>query len=35
MALAGDRHRIGNIPAMGSLSPLLLAASVRIGWSAF
>jgi len=24
MALAGDNYRIGEIPAMGSLSPLLL-----------
>jgi hypothetical protein len=34
MALARDNYRIGNIPAMGSLSPLPLVASVRIGWSA-
>ena len=26
VALAGDRHRIGKIPAMGSLSPLPLGA---------
>ena len=26
MALAGDRYRIGEIPAMGSLSPLLSGA---------
>ncbi len=26
MALAGDNHRIGKIPAMGSLSSLLLGA---------
>jgi hypothetical protein len=26
MALAGDNYRIGKIPAMGSLSPLLLGA---------
>jgi hypothetical protein len=26
MALARDNYRIGNIPAMGSLSPLLLGA---------
>jgi hypothetical protein len=34
MALARDNYRIGKIPVMGSLSPLLLAASARIGWSA-
>ena len=34
MALTRDNYRIGKIPAMGSLSPLLLAASARIGWSA-
>jgi len=28
MALAGDNYRIGKIPAMGSLSPLLLTASI-------
>ena len=27
MALAGDRYRIGEIPAMGSLSPPLLTGS--------
>ena len=32
MALARDNYRIGKIPVMGSLSPLLLAASARIGW---
>jgi hypothetical protein len=31
MALAGDNYRIGKIPAMGSLSPLLLTVSTRIG----
>ena len=34
MALAGDDYRIRKIPAMGSLSPLLSAASARTGWSA-
>jgi hypothetical protein len=28
MALARDRHRIGEIPAMGSLSPLLSTGSI-------
>ena len=35
MALAGDRHRIGEIPAMGSLSPFLLMRSAKNGSSAF
>jgi hypothetical protein len=29
MALAGDNYRIGKIPVMGSLSPLLLTALNR------
>ena len=31
MALAGDNYRIGKIPAMGSLSPLLLTMSGTTG----
>jgi len=31
MALAGDHYRIGEIPAMGSLSPFLLTGSITIG----
>jgi hypothetical protein len=31
MALASDNYRIGEIPAMGSLSPLLSAASAENG----
>ena len=31
VALAGDRHRIGEIPAMGSLSPLLSMRSTTRG----
>ena len=31
MALASNNYRIGKIPAMGSLSPLLLTVSTRIG----
>src|SRR5262249_21944935 len=31
VALAGDRHRIGKIPAMGSLSPLPLTMSGMTG----
>jgi hypothetical protein len=34
MALAGDNYRIGKIPAMGSLSPFLSAASAENGWPA-
>jgi hypothetical protein len=33
VALAGGRHRIGEIPAMGSLSPLPSTRSARNGWS--
>ena len=32
MALAGDNYRIGKIPAMGSLSPLLSIRSTTDGW---
>jgi hypothetical protein len=32
MALAGDNYRIGKIPAMGSLSPLLSIPSTTDGW---
>ena len=31
MALAGDHYRSGEIPAMGSLSPLLLTGSITTG----
>ena len=31
MALARDNYRIGEIPAMGSLSPFLLTGSITIG----
>ena len=31
MALAGDNYRIGKIPAMGSLSPLLLGLLAKTG----
>jgi len=31
MALARDYYRIGKIPAMGSLSPLLLTGSITTG----
>ena len=34
MALARDNYRIGNTPAMGSLSPLLSGVSVTNGCSA-
>jgi hypothetical protein len=33
MALAGDDYRIGEIPAMGSLSPLLSAKLTTYGWN--
>ena len=33
MALAGDNYRIGKIPAMGSLSPLLSGVSATSGCS--
>src|SRR6516165_9851917 len=34
MALAGDHYRIGEIPAMGNLSPLLSMKSAKTGSSA-